>query len=136
MFVTISLMNSSTAKSKAPREYPYFRLMVLIHATSGVIDAAVAVILATSALFAVDINGARISILLSLFATMIPFIVLAPAAALLVQKIQVPRIILALSLNIFRLAGLILMALAASQSSTTRLAIFPLAFVMLTLSKC
>jgi|GEM_PF-6439130 len=136
MFVTIVFVNSYKPTAGPVRQYPYFPLMVLIHATSGLLDASVAVILATSALFAVDINDAKISILLSLFATMIPFIALAPTAALLVQKIKVPRIVLALSINTFRLAGLILMAIAASQSSTTRLVIFPLAFVMLTLSKC
>jgi len=136
MFVTIDLMNSSKPTAGPVRQYPYFPLMLLIHTTSALLDASVAVILAASALFAVDVNEAKVSILLSLFATMIPFIALAPTASLLVEKIKVPRIVLALSINAFRLAGLILMAVAASQSSTSRLAIFPLAFVMLTLSKC
>jgi hypothetical protein len=41
-----------------------------------------------------------------------------------------------MSINLLRVIGLVIMASASAHSSTTRLAIFPLAFVMLTLSKC
>ena len=110
--------------------------MMLIHGTSALIDAAVAVTLASSALFSVNPGEARSSILLSLVGTMAPFVLLAPSASLLVEKIHFPRIVVAITINAFRLLGLILMAMASSHSSSTRLAIFPLAFVMLTLSKC
>ncbi len=110
--------------------------MVVIHGSSAMMDAAVAVTLASSALFAVDVQQARFTILLSLLGTLIPFILLAPSASLLVEKIKTPRIVLAIIINTMRFTGLVLMAIAASSSSTARLAVFPLAFVMLTLSKC
>lgn len=110
--------------------------MVVIHGSSALMDAAVAVTLASSALFAVDVQQARVTILLSLLGTLIPFILLAPSATLLVEKIKTPRIVLAIIINAMRCGGLVLMAIAASSSSTTRLAVFPLAFIMLTLSKC
>ena len=136
MLVTISFMNIPKAARPQPRQYPYFPLMALIHSGSAVVDAAVGVTLASSALFSVDVNDAKFSFLLSLIGTMAPFILLAPTASMLVEKIKVPRILLAISINGIRLFGLLLMAIASGHSSTTRLAIFPLAFIMLTLSKC
>ena len=109
---------------------------MLIHGTSTVLDVTVALALASSALFAVDVNQAKISILLALFVTMVPFFILAPTASLLVEKIRFPRIAIAIGINFFRFLGVILMAMAATHSSTSRLAIFPLAFLMLVLSRC
>lgn len=135
LFVTISLMNSSKSIPGVRPKYRYFPLMVHIHATSGLVDTCVVVILATSTLFALDVGDVRIPILVSLFVSMIPFIALVPTVGLLVQKIHVPRIVLSIYINCFRLIGLILMAMAASNESNMRIVIFPLSFLMLTLSK-
>lgn len=110
--------------------------MLQIHVSSAIIDAAVTITLASSALFNVDVSDARISIIFSLLGTMVPFILLAPSASLLAERIKTSRLILALVVNGLRIIGLILMGLASSYSATTRYAIFPLAFIMLTLSKC
>lgn len=100
------------------------------------IDAAVAITLASTALFNVDVSAARTSIIFSLMGTMVPFILLAPSATLFVEKVKVPRLLIAMSINGLRILGLVLMGIASAHSETTRYAIFPLAFIMLTLSKC
>jgi hypothetical protein len=110
---------------------PFGRL-ALTHVLSTGGDALVALVLAGSLFFSLDPSGARWRIALYLLFTMAPFALVGPLIGPLMDRVAGGRRMMLIGSCVGRAAVAVLMIASAGSDS---LVLFPLAFVMLVLSK-